>query len=118
VDDAFALDVARILRWFWLAILKESLALRADALGLLTGAPDQLDVTYDTVVAQMSGDGEVVHDFHGRGFIHGCSCAFQFRHSQGYYARQSIFVSNLPETDLSINHKRNPMSVNLFDGIF
>jgi hypothetical protein len=61
VDDAFALDVAGALRGFGLSIQKQSLALRATAFGLLAAAANQFDVTHGSVVAQMTGDGEIVH---------------------------------------------------------
>src|ERR1700674_624040 len=61
VDDALALDVARVLRRFGLLIQKRSLATRAGAFGLLAAATHQFDVTHGSVVAQMTGDGEVVN---------------------------------------------------------
>jgi hypothetical protein len=75
VDDALALDVSRALRGFGLLIDEANLALRASAFGLLAGAADQSDVSHGSVVAQMTGDGEVV-DGADRNFLaHACGSA-------------------------------------------
>jgi hypothetical protein len=61
VDDALALDVPSGLRGFGLSIQKRSLAQRAGTFGLLAAAAHKFDVTHGPVVAQMTGDREVVH---------------------------------------------------------
>ena len=61
MDDALALDVASGLRGFGLSIQKRSLAQWAGTFGLLAAAAHEFDVTHGSVVAQMAGDGEVVH---------------------------------------------------------
>src|SRR5208282_6799429 len=53
--------MARVLRGLGLSIQKRGLALLAGAFGLLAAAADQFYVTHGSAVAQMSGDGEVVH---------------------------------------------------------
>jgi hypothetical protein len=75
VDDALAIDVPRALRGFGLSIDEANLALRAGASGLLAGAADQSDVSHGSVVAQMTGDGEVVHGADRDFFAHACGSA-------------------------------------------
>src|ERR1019366_1004008 len=61
VDDALAVGMARVFCGFGLSVLKRGLALLAGAFGLLAAAADQFYVAHGSAVAQMSGDGEVVH---------------------------------------------------------
>jgi hypothetical protein len=81
MDDAFAVDVAGVLRRLGLAILKKNLALRAGTFGRLTAATHEPDVTHDFVIAQVSGDGKIVDDADGGVLADSCGCALQFSYS-------------------------------------
>src|SRR5271170_4400995 len=90
VDDALALDVPRALRGFGLSIDEASLALRAGAFGRLAGAADQSDISHGSVVAQMAGDGEVVHGTDRDFLAHVCGSAPHLSWSPIYYAPRNF----------------------------
>jgi len=58
VGDAFVVMAHR--RWLGFAILKFGLTVLAGALRLLAAAAYKFDVAYDSVAAQMAGDGKII----------------------------------------------------------
>src|SRR6266481_4452260 len=123
VDDALALDVAGALRGFGLSIQKRSPATRAGAFGLLAAAAHQFDVTHGSVVAQMTGDGEVV-DGANRDFLaHYSARAPPVVSLARQWLRTTTFFVSISPTRIRNqsrikHHIEIAPSINLFDDLF